>query len=93
MKTTTFDVSEYLDSPEMIAEYLNAALEEGDTEYLMKALGNVAKAKGMANIAEETGLGRESLYKAVSGSVNPKLETVQRIFHAVGVDIKVISRV
>ncbi len=58
-----FDVSQYLDSKEMIAEYLSQVLKDGDTNELLEAMGNIAKAKGMAQIAKDTGLGRESLYK------------------------------
>jgi len=89
MKTQKFDISKYLDSDEMIAEYLKAAIEENDTAYFMQALGHVAKAKGMTSIALETGLGRESLYKAIDGKTQPKLETVSKILKAVGCSLDV----
>ena len=89
MKTQPFDVSAYLDSDEMIAEYLNAALEENDDTYFMRALGHVAKAKGMSHIAEETGLGRESLYKALSGNVNAQFSTVQKVLSSMGLSIHI----
>lgn len=62
-KLTTFDISQYLDSKEMIAEYLSQVLQDGDTNELLNAIGNIAKAKAMSQIAKDTGLGRESLYK------------------------------
>ncbi len=65
IKTTLFDVADYLDSEKMIAEYLSAILEEDDPDLFVQALGDVAKARGMTQIAKETGLGRESLYKAL----------------------------
>ena len=64
MATTKFDIADYLDNEEMIAEYLNAVLEEGDTSDLIVAIGNIAKAIGMTKIAEKTGMSRPSLYKA-----------------------------
>ena len=65
-KLTKFDVSQYLDSKEMIAEYLSQVLQDGDMNELLEAIGNIAKAKGMSQIAKDTGLGRESLYKTFS---------------------------
>ena len=89
MELQTFDVSKYLDNEEIIAEYLNVALEEGDTELFMQALGDVAKARGMTNIAKETGLGRESLYKTLSGNVAPHFPTVLKIMTAMGLNMQV----
>ncbi len=89
MKTQKFAVSNYLDNEEIIAEYLKAALEENDPAYFMQALGHVAKARGMTNIASETGLGRASLYKAINGKTQPKLETVFKILKAVGFSLDV----
>jgi probable addiction module antidote protein len=77
-KTTEFDPASYLDSEEVIAEYLNLALASGDTDLLLSAIGDVAKAKGMAQIAHDTGLGRESLYKALSF----------KVLHALGVQMQ-----
>ncbi|MCP3876661.1 MAG: putative addiction module antidote protein [Desulfobacteraceae bacterium] len=84
MKVTTkkWDTSEHLDSPEMIREYLKAALDEGDTELLMIALGNVAKAKGMTEIAKKTKLNRQSLYKTLSSKGSPKFETILKVLQA-----------
>ena len=85
--TTTFDVSDYLDSPELIAEYLNVTIESGSPELLYKAIGNIAKAKGMASIAEDTGLGRESLYKSLSVNGSPKFSTIAKIASSLGLEI------
>ena len=91
MKTTTskWATSEYLDSPEMIHEYLKAAFESGDSELLMMALGNVAKAKGMSQIAHETGLSRQNLYKALAPGSAPKFETIQKVVEALGCKLSV----
>ncbi len=71
-KTTEFDAAHYLDNDEVIAQYLNLALASGDTDLLLSAIADVAKAKGMAQIAQDTGLGRESLYKALSAGAKPR---------------------
>jgi probable addiction module antidote protein len=84
---TPFDVSEYLDSEEMISEYLNVALEDDDPEAFISALGNVAKARGMAQIARETGLSRESLYKSLRSGSKVRYETVQKILKAVNIKL------
>ena len=81
---TKFDIAEYLDDEEMITEYLNAVLEEGDSTDIISALGYVAKAQGMSKIAEETGLSRPSLYKALSGGAKPQFETILKVLRAVG---------
>ncbi len=83
------DISEYLDSPEMIQEYINAAIETGDSDLLRLALGDVAKAKGMTDIAKTTNLSRQNLYKAFSSDGSPKLDTVQKVLHALGLRLKV----
>ena len=85
MKTITkFDIAEYLDNDEMIKEYLNTVLEEGDSNDIVTALGNIAKALGMSKIAEETGLSRPSLYKALSEGAKPQFETILKVLRAVG---------
>lgn len=71
MKITNFDIPDYLDSKEIIAEYLNTVLEDGDATDLIDAIGNVSKAIGMSKIAEQTGMSRTSLYKALSKDVTP----------------------
>ncbi len=87
MKTRPFDITEYLDSDEAIAEYLNQVLEEGDTDELVAAIGHVAKAKGMSQIAQASGLGRESLYKAFSNGAKPRFDTVMKVMSAIGVKL------
>ena len=91
MKVTTkkWDASEYLDSPEMIHEYLKVALEEGDNELLMVAIGNVAKAKGMTEIAKQTNLSRQNLYKALSANSSPKFDTVKKVIEALGCKLSI----
>jgi probable addiction module antidote protein len=88
-RLTEFDASAYLDSEEVIAEYLNAALEEDDPDVFLTAVGNVAKARGMAQIAQATGLGRESLYKALTPGAKPKYDTVLKVLRSLGVRLAV----
>lgn len=85
---TTFDVSEYLDSKEMIAEYLSQVLADGNLDELLEAMGNIAKAKGMAQIAKDTGLGRESLYKTFQPGAKPRFETVMKVLRSFGVKLE-----
>lgn len=89
LKTTPFDAAEYLTSPEAIAAYLNDAIANGEAEDLIAALGTVARAKGMSVIARDTGLGRESLYKALSGSSKPEFATVNRVIVSLGLRMSV----
>lgn len=86
MKVTTrkWDASEYLDSPEMIREYLKASFEDGDSEQLLIAIGNVAKAQGMSEIARKSKLSRQNLYKALSEDSSPKFDTVKKVVEALG---------
>jgi probable addiction module antidote protein len=84
IKTRVFDAAVYLDSEEAIAEYLTAALETGEASFIADALGIVARAKGMTRIAEDAGLGRESLYKSLREGANPELTTVLRVIRALG---------
>lgn len=86
-KTTEFDAAHYLDSEEMIAEYLNQALASGDSDLLLMAIGDVARAKGMTQIARDSGLGRESLYKALAAGAKPRFDTVFRVLMALGVQM------
>ncbi|KYG78548.1 putative addiction module antidote protein [Roseivirga ehrenbergii] len=81
---TKFDIAEYLEDDALIVEYLNTVLEEGDTEDIISALGHVAKARGMTRIAEETGLSRPSLYKALSQGAKPQFDTILKVLRAVG---------
>ena len=85
---TTFDVSQYLDSKEMIAEYLSQVLADGDTDELLGAIGNIAKARAMSQIAKDTGLGRESLYKTFSDGAKPRFETVMKVLDSFGVKLQ-----
>ena len=89
MKTSKFDVADYLDNNEIIAEYLNTVLEEGDDSAIITALGTIAKAIGMTKIAEETGLSRPSLYKALSIGSKPQFSTIMKVLKAVGGQLKV----
>ena len=93
MTTTKFNISDYLDNEEMIAEYLNTVLEEGETSDLIMAIGHIAKAIGMTKIAEETGMSRTSLYKALSDGAKPQFETIIKVLKAIGgqINIKPIS--
>jgi probable addiction module antidote protein len=88
-KITPFDAAKYLDNPETIAAYLTEAFESGDTSFIAAAIGDVARAKGMAKVAAETGLGRESLYKSLSGEVSPNFETVQKVLGSFGMKMVV----
>ena len=87
-KLTKFDVSQYLDSKEMIAEYLSQVLQDGDMNELLEAIGNIAKAKGMSQIAKDTGLGRESLYKTFSADSKPRFETIMKVLDSFGVKLQ-----
>jgi probable addiction module antidote protein len=89
LKLTEFDASAYLDSEEVIAEYLTAALEEEDPNVFLTAVGNVAKARGMTQIAQATGLGRESLYKALAPGARPRYDTVLKVLRSLGVRLAV----
>jgi len=87
-KLTTFDVSQYLDSKEMIAEYLSQVLQDGDMNEVLEAIGNIAKAKGMSQIAKDTGLGRESLYKTFSADSKPRFETIMKVLDSFGIKLQ-----
>ena len=89
METSKFDVADYLDSKEMIAEYLNSVLEEGDNSDVVAAIGHIAKAIGMTKIADETGLSRPSLYKALSDGAKPQFGTIMKVLRAVGGQIHI----
>lgn len=88
-KTYRYDTAEHLRTPEEMALYLEACLEDadGDAAFIAKALGNIAKAKGMAQVAQEAGLSRESLYKALSGDRSPGFDTVLRVIDALGMKL------
>jgi probable addiction module antidote protein len=92
VKTTEWDPAEYLDSDEKIADYLEAALEEDDPALFAAALGDIARARGMTQIAGETGFGRESLYKALSADGNPSFATVLKVVEALGIQLQAVPR-
>jgi probable addiction module antidote protein len=89
IKTFPWDAADYLKSDEDIAYYLEAVFEDGDPALIAAALGDVARAKGMSKVAQDAGLGRESLYKALSKDGNPEFATVLKVLHALGLKIKV----
>ena len=84
IKTRPWDTAEHLTTEADMAAYLEAALEDGDPALIAAALGDIARAKGMSQIAHETGLGRESLYKALSPDGNPEFSTVLKVVRALG---------
>lgn len=90
-KTTRFDVAKHLRTPEEMAAYLEASLAEanGDAAFVAKALGDIARAKGMAQVARDAGLSRESLYKALSGDRSPDFATILRVVAALGLSLHV----
>ena len=85
LKLNTFDPAKYLDSEEAIAEYLTEILREGDSALLAMALGDIAKARGMTEIARASGLAREALYKALRPGAQPRFDTIARVCTALGV--------
>ena len=90
-KTRPWNVSDYLERDQDRIAYLNAALEDSDPVLVVAALGDIARAKGMAQVAREAGLGRESLYKALSPSGNPEFTTVLKVLNALGLRFHVES--
>ena len=88
LKTYPYDSAEYLKTGEDVANYLEAVFEDGDPALVAHALGVVARSKGMAKVAKKAGLGRESLYKALSKDGNPKIQTVISVVHAFGLKFK-----
>jgi probable addiction module antidote protein len=86
-KTRLWDAAEHLQSREDMAAYLEAALDEGDAALAAAALGDIARASGMTAVARETGLGRESLYKALSPEGNPEFATVLKVLHSLGLKL------
>lgn len=84
-KLVPFDAAKYLTDDEAVAEYMNAVLESEDFDLLLLALGDVARARGMAQVAKDAGLGRESLYKALAPGAKPRFDTVLKVARALGV--------
>jgi probable addiction module antidote protein len=91
LKTSVWDPAEHLETEEDIAAYLEAAFEEGDPSLIAAALGDIARAKGMAQIARDAGLGRESLYKALSPEGNPEFATIMKVVNALGLKLHASS--
>jgi probable addiction module antidote protein len=89
LQLTTFDLVDQLDSEEAIAEYLSQVMAEGDGDELLRALGHIAKARGMSQLAKEAGLGRESLYKALKPGATPGFVTVEKVVRALGLRMAV----
>jgi len=87
----TFDVAKYLDSKEVIAEYLTQILEDGDMDELLSAIGEIARAKGMTKIAQDTGLGRESLYKSFHQGAKPKFDTILKVLNSFGIRLQAVA--
>lgn len=85
-----FDPAEYLDNDEAIAEYLSAAVEDPNPDVFLAALGDVAKARGMTKLARDAGLGRESLYKALSEGAHPRHETISTVLRSLGVKFSIV---
>lgn len=86
-KLLPFDAARYLTDDEAIGEYINAVLETGEPDLLLLALGDVARARGMAQVAKDAGLGRESLYKALAPGAKPRFDTVLKVARALGVQL------
>jgi len=89
MVTKAFDAADYLESEEEIIAFLDAAMEGGDAHHIARALGTVARARGMTALARDTGLGRQALYAALSENGNPTLETLTAVISALGLRLKV----
>lgn len=89
IKLKRWDPVDHLDDREQIVEYLNAALEDGDLELLQAVLGDIARAQGMTSVAHASGLGRESLYKALRPEANPSLKTINKVVGALGLCFRV----
>lgn len=86
-KFSTFDAADYLDNEETIAEYITAALEDPNPDVFLTAVRDVARARGMAQLAKDAGLGRESLYKALTPGAKPRYDTMLKLLHALGVKL------
>ncbi|MFV3379944.1 MULTISPECIES: addiction module antidote protein [Pseudomonas] len=86
-KLIPFDMAALLDSDEAISEYLSQVLADGDSDEIIRALGHIARARGMSEIAANSGLGRESLYKALTPGAKPRFDTILRVVRALGIDL------
>jgi len=86
-KATQFDTADYLDKPETVAAYLTEVFESDDQALIAKAIGTIARSRGMAAVAEKAGLSRENLYRALSGETKPEFGTVLKVLHALGINL------
>ena len=86
-----FDPADYLDDLDVIAEYLTAAAEDSDPDIFIAALGDVARARGMTQISTQSGLGRESLYKALTAGAHPRFETINAVLQALGLKLAIVA--
>lgn len=91
-KTKPFDPADYLSSEEDIVEYLKIWMEDGSPQEIARAIGDVARSRGMSEIARKTGFGRQALYNALSGNGNPTLETLLGVLRALGLELTVQKR-
>jgi len=89
-KYREFDIANYLTSKELIAEYISQVLEEGDMDEFLEALGHIARARSMTKIANDTGLGRESLYKSLQAGSRPKFDTVVKVLDSFGLKLQAV---
>ena len=89
VELTKYDAAEFLDSEEAIQAYLEAALEDDDPKYFLKALNNVARARGMMEVAKQVGMPRESLYRALSDNGNPNYSTFMKILAGLGISLSI----
>lgn len=92
LETTKWDVTEYLDGPEAISEYLEAIVEEGDPRLLVAALGDVARALGMSRIAKDAGLSRESLYRSLTADSRAEFGTISKVLDAMNLSFKIVPK-
>lgn len=94
VKTSRYDVAEHLRTPKEMAAYLEACLEEadGDAAFVAKALGDIARARGMSRVSRESGLSRESLYKALSGDRIPAFDTILKVVSSLGLQLRAVAR-
>ncbi len=92
VKTRPYDAANYLKTERQMTRYLQLALDDGSPALVADALGAIARAKGMAGVAQKAGLGRESLYKALSATGNPELGTVLKVIRALGLELRVATR-
>jgi probable addiction module antidote protein len=88
LKTIPFDLVAELDTEEAVHEYLTQVFADGDTDEILRALGHVARARGMAQLAADSGLGRENLYNALKPGAKPRFDTILRVCHALGVHLE-----